>query len=324
MGATLGIGSSDDGPPRRHRRGEVRWGVGVDVERLTVELEALSRRIRELRAEPAVDRLRSGRQAALQRTIGEHQRKIERAEKLLAVMERMPASDPYADGQVLRCRRSHGNGNIYTYALIRMGGCWFGTGKHGPYRIGWAQLVDWFVDGWVESVDELGIVGRLDFVAPSAVPESVPAMTEAEEKDYALWRRMHEMEKGAPVLASDGDGATPETAVPEIRNCGQISDGHKPHVWVLGAASGDVAYRCWGEPNDPTSHYDEVRQHLQGVHHNEAALTLSDREAHKQHWDEHSGFGTIRDHQFTDLSGLAGDGDGQEPTMTVFDNEPPF
>jgi hypothetical protein len=96
------------------------------------------------------------------RTREHYERLLAYAGEKLRALERLPAEDPYENGQVLRVRRRYGNGKTtYLFAVIRAADLWYITGP-GPVMNRsdlegrrWGTLVEWLVDDYVESVEAM-------------------------------------------------------------------------------------------------------------------------------------------------------------------------
>lgn len=88
----------------------------------------------------------------------QYQRAMDRAAERLALLEALPAEDPYEDGQVLRISRTFGSSKVYVYTVVRIEGAWwlsgrqyvrYGTDKHErmySQPVSWVELRHWLVD----------------------------------------------------------------------------------------------------------------------------------------------------------------------------------
>jgi hypothetical protein len=86
------------------------------------------------------------------------ERAIERNAARLALLDTLPAEDPYADGQALRIKRTFSQSKVYVYAAVRIESMWwltgrryirYGTEKHERLQsqpVSWSELRQWLVD----------------------------------------------------------------------------------------------------------------------------------------------------------------------------------
>lgn len=100
----------------------------------------------------------TGEMARLRETLRSKLAEASALEARLSVLETMP-EDPFADGDVVQwSRRFPGGGGTYTYAALKVGYCWYVTGRQNQ-TIAWRSLVEshlakadqiWWADSWTE------------------------------------------------------------------------------------------------------------------------------------------------------------------------------
>lgn len=88
----------------------------------------------------------------------QYERALERNAARLALLDALPEEDPYEDGQVLRISRTFNASKVYAYAVVRIKGEWwlsgrpyirYGTDKYDRVQrqpISWFELREWLVD----------------------------------------------------------------------------------------------------------------------------------------------------------------------------------
>lgn len=102
----------------------------------------------------------------------QYERALERSAARLALLDALPDEDPYEDGQVLRISRTFGGPKVYVYAVVRIDGAWwlsgrpyirYGTDKHDRVQslpVEWPELRHWLVDSGDPqqlSIEELSV-----------------------------------------------------------------------------------------------------------------------------------------------------------------------
>jgi hypothetical protein len=93
----------------------------------------------------------------------------------LALVEEY-GEDTYADGTVFRFTKHHYRDGVYTYAILKVGGMWYRTGRDCPnvgQRLTWDELVRWLAGGvdpvWFERLERLWSAAEArEFLARSA------------------------------------------------------------------------------------------------------------------------------------------------------------
>jgi hypothetical protein len=91
------------------------------------------------------------REEQLAREVARHAERLSKAEELLEAIRGIPTEDPFESGQALRCTTKAG----FTYLALQIQGFWYTTGRIGPHRVLWSQLVDWWIKEGVAGVQIL-------------------------------------------------------------------------------------------------------------------------------------------------------------------------
>lgn len=88
----------------------------------------------------------------------QYERALERNAARLVLLDALPEEDPYEDSQVLRISRTFNTSKVYVYAVVRIEGEWwfsgrpyirYGTDKYDRVQrqpISWLELRHWLVD----------------------------------------------------------------------------------------------------------------------------------------------------------------------------------